>query len=402
MTSKIELPPYETVALVLQGGGALGSYQAGVYEGLHEAGIQPNWFAGISIGAVNAAILAGNAPDQRVARLTEFWETICRSALLPDATFEERITALAGSGPARAAISAFAAGRALLGGQDGFFTPRVVPPFLWPFGGIAATSFYDTRPLKETLERLVDFDRINARETRLSVGAVDIETGNFAYFDNASMPIVPEHIMASGALPPGFPAVEIEGRYYWDGGLVSNTPLTEVLGHTPRRDTIAFQVDLWSSDGPRPNTILDVAEREKDIRYSSRTRMATDAATELQRLRRALKRALDCLPPEAAADPEIAGLRDLSCSKVYNVLHLIYRDKQYEAQHKDYEFSLPTMREHWEAGLADIRRTLKHPEWLERPRGLGVVTHDVHRPERDATQPTKRDAAQASEPGAAE
>ena len=393
MAQKIELPPYETVALVLQGGGALGSYQAGVYEGLHEAGIQPNWFAGISIGAINAAILAGNPPEQRVARLTNSGRPsaappCCRTRA------EERISALAGSGPARAAISAFAAGRALLGGQDGFFTPRVVPPFLWPFGGIAATSFYDTRPLKETLERLVDFDRINARETRLSVGAVDIETGNFAYFDNASTKIVPEHIMASGALPPGFPAVEIEGRSYWDGGLVSNTPLTEVLGHTPRRDTIAFQVDLWSSDGPRPNNILDVAEREKDIRFSSRTRMATDAATELQRLRRALKRALDCLPPEAAVDPEIASLRDLSCSKVYNVLHLIYRDKQYEAQHKDYEFSLPTMREHWEAGLADIRRTLKHPEWLERPRGLGVVTHDVHR--------AKRDAAQAGEPEAAE
>jgi NTE family protein len=391
MTVKLELPPYETVALVLQGGGALGSYQAGVYEGLHEAGIEPNWFAGISIGSVNAAIMAGNAPDERVPRLREFWETICRSALLPDATIEERITALAGSGPTRAAISALAAGRALLGGQDGFFTPRVPPPFLWPFGGIAATSYYDTTPLKQSLERLVDFDRINARETRLSVGAVDIETGNFAYFDNASIRIVPEHIMASGALPPGFPAVEIEGRHYWDGGLVSNTPLTEVLGHTPRRDTIAFQVDLWSSDGPRPQNILDVAEREKDIRYSSRTRAATDAATELQRLRRALKRALDCLPPETAADPEIGNLRDLSCAKVYNVIHLIYRDKHYEAQHKDYEFSLPTMREHWEAGLADIRRTLKHPEWLERPRGLGVVTHDVHRKERASAKPGEQE-----------
>ncbi|HEY3146125.1 MAG TPA: patatin-like phospholipase family protein, partial [Dongiaceae bacterium] len=307
MTHIVELPPYETVALVLQGGGALGSYQAGVYQGLHDAGVQPNWFAGISIGAINAAILAGNAPDQRVPRLTEFWETICRSAFLPDTSIEERITALAGDGPGRAAISALAAGRALLGGQDGFFTPRLPPPFLWPFGGIAATSYYDTQPLKETLLRLVDFDRINARETRLSVGAVDIETGNFAYFDNGVMKIEPEHIMASGALPPGFPAIEIKGRHYWDGGLVSNTPLTEVLGHTPRRDTIAFQVDLWSADGPRPNNILDVAEREKDIRYSSRTRMATDAATELQRLRRALKRVLDCLPAETAGDPEIAS-----------------------------------------------------------------------------------------------
>ncbi|HEX6118829.1 MAG TPA: patatin-like phospholipase family protein [Dongiaceae bacterium] len=382
MARTIELPPYETIALVLQGGGALGSYQAGVYQGLHEAGILPNWFAGISIGAINAAILAGNAPDERGARLTEFWETICRSALLPDPTIEEGIATLAGDGPGRAAISAIAAGRALLGGQDGFFTPRVPPPFLWPFGGIAATSYYDTQPLKQTLERLVDFDRINAREARLSVGAVDIETGNFAYFDNATMKIGPEHIMASGALPPGFPAIEIEGRFYWDGGLVSNTPLTEVLSHTPRRDTIAFQVDLWSAHGPRPNNIMDVAEREKDIRYSSRTRMATDSVIELQRLRRALKRALDRLPAATAADPEIAILRDLACAKAYNIVHLIYRDKHYEAHHKDYEFSLPTMREHWEAGLTDIRHTLRHPEWLERPRGLGVVTHDVHRGER--------------------
>jgi NTE family protein len=378
MAKPFTLPAYETVALVLQGGGALGSYQAGVYEGLHEAGIQPNWFAGISIGAINAAILAGNAPEERLPRLNEFWDTICRSALLPGLVGEEHVAAIAGDGPTRAAISAFSAGRTLFGGQEGFFTPRMPPPYLWPFSG---TSYYDTAPLKATLERLVDFDRINARETRLSVGAVEVTTGNFAYFDNASIKIAPEHIMASGALPPGFGAVEIAKRYYWDGGLISNTPLTEVLAHSPRRDTLAFQVDLWSAKGPLPKNLMDVAEREKDIRYSSRTRMATDAATDLQCLRRALKRALDALPPEIAADPELMALRDLSCSKVYNVIHLIYRDKQYEAQHKDFEFSPVTMREHWEAGLEDIRRTLRHPEWLERPRGLGVVTHDVHRGE---------------------
>ncbi len=378
MPTPFSLPAYETVALVLQGGGALGSCQAGVYEGLHEAGIQPNWFAGISIGAINAAILAGNAPEHRLARLNEFWDTICRSALLPGLVGEEHVAAIAGDGPTRAAISAFSAGRTLFGGQEGFFTPRVPPPYLWPFSG---TSYYDTAPLKATLERLVDFDRINARETRLSVGAVEITTGNFAYFDNASIKIVPEHIMASGALPPAFGAVEIGKRHYWDGGLVSNTPLTEVLSHSPRRDTLAFQVDLWSAKGPLPRNLMDVAEREKDIRYSSRTRMATDAATEVQCLRRALKRALDSLPPEIAADPEMTALRDLACSKIYNVIHLIYRDKLYEAQHKDFEFSPITMREHWLAGLDDIRRTLRHPEWLERPRGLGVVTHDVHRGE---------------------
>ena len=251
-----------------------------------------------------------------------------------------------------------------------------MPPFLWPFGGIAATSFYDTRPLKETLERLVDFDRINARETRLSVGAVDVETGNFAYFDNASIKIVPEHIMASGALPPGFPAVEIEGRSYWDGGLVSNTPLTEVLGqHPPRRDTIVFQVDLWSSDGRRPNY-------HPRRRRSARRTSAFPAAPAWRPTPRpsCSACAVRSSARSTACRPRPRSIRRLpacaifSARKVYNVLHLIYRDKQYEAQHKDYEFSLPTMREHWEAGLADIRRTLKHPEWLERPRGLGVVT----------------------------
>ncbi len=378
--SQITLPAYETVALVLQGGGALGSYQAGVYQGLHEAGITPNWFCGISIGALNAAILAGNAPEKRLERLTEFWDTICSSALFPDWAVDDRFAPQLGSGDLRSAASAFAAARALLEGQRGFYKLRFPPPFLIAGGGAAATSFYDTAPLRETLERLADFDRINSREVRVSVGAVDVETGNFAYFDNASMVLRPEHFMASGALPPGFPAVEIDGGYYWDGGLVSNTPLIEGLGHPPRRDTLAFQVDLWSARGPVPKTLLDVEERRKDIAYSSKTRQATDVSLEIQKLRRTVRSLLQKLPEGLDNDPDVAAAKEMSCSKVHNVIHLIYRDKAFEAYHKDYEFSRLTMREHWESGLDDIRRTLAYPEWLERPDNeSGVVTHDVHR-----------------------
>ena len=380
--ARIELPPYETVALVLQGGGALGSYQAGVYQGLHEAGIEPNWFAGISIGALNAAILGGNPPEKRLERLTDFWETICQSALLPAFTLGSEVASFLGDGDMRTLAGAWSSMRALLEGQRGFFVPRVPPPFLnWP-GGPEATSYYDTGPLKATLERLVDFDRINARIERVSVGAVDIETGNFEYFDNANRTLRPEHFMASGALPPGFPAVEIDGRHYWDGGLVSNTPLMEVLSRPPRRDTLTFQVDLWSAKGPLPKNLLDVDERRKDIGYSSRTRLVTDVAGYIQHLRHSLKKALDKIPPELQDDPEVAKLRELACSKVYNTVQLIYRDKQYETHSKDYEFSILNMREHWQQGLTDIRETLKHPEWLARPSGgRAVVTHDVHRVE---------------------
>ncbi|WP_374655973.1 DUF3734 domain-containing protein [Dongia sp.] len=380
--AKLALPAYETVALVLQGGGALGSYQAGVYQGLAEAGIEPNWFAGISIGALNAAILGGNPPATRVEKLTEFWETICQSALFPAFTLGAEVASLLGDGDMRTLAGAWSSMRAIVEGQRGFFVPRLVPPFLNTFGGPQSSSFYDTAPLKETLERLCDFDRINARIERVSVGAVDIETGNFEYFDNANRKLGPEHFMASGALPPGFPAVEIDGRHYWDGGLVSNTPLMEVLSRPPRRDTLAFQVDLWSAKGPLPQNLLDVDERRKDIVYSSRTRLVTDVAGYMQHLRHALRKALDRIPADQQDDPEIAKLRELACSKVYNTVQLIYRDKQYETHSKDYEFSLVTMREHWQAGLDDIRHTLLHPEWLARPTGsTAVVTHDVHRVE---------------------
>jgi NTE family protein len=287
---------------------------------------------------------------------------------------------LPGSDEFRAAANALSATRTLFEGQQGFFNPRFPPPWLQSPGTPAALSWYDTTLLHSTLERLVDFDLLNAADARVSVGAVCVETGNFEYFDSAKIRIAPEHIMASGALPPGFPPVRVGNKSYWDGGLVSNTPLMHVLGTVPRHDTLAFQVDLWSARGPMPKHLFDVMERTKDIQYSSRTRMVTDVMLHMQRMRRIIRQLTDRLTPEqvdARLAEQIAGL---GCDKVYNIIHLIYRAKAQEGQSKDYEFGLTTMREHWACGLEDIRRTLSRPEWLERPDPeIGVVTHDLHR-----------------------
>ncbi|WP_027526173.1 patatin-like phospholipase family protein [Bradyrhizobium sp. Ec3.3] len=372
--------PYDVVALVLQGGGALGAYQAGVYEGLHEAGIRPNWLAGISIGALNAAIIAGSPEDQRVERLREFWETICACPVGWPAG-EGLANALPFAFDMRSLHNALAAMRALFQGQPGFFKPRFPAPFWSPFSGDAATSFYDTAPLQRTLEKLVDFDRLNAGEVRVSVGAVNVRTGNLTYFDTTERKLGPKHFMASGALPPGFPAVEIEGEHYWDGGVVWNTPLSRVLSSEPR-DTLTFQVDLWSARGRVPHDMMEVSSRQKDIQYSSRTRAITDQALRMQKMRQALQRTIQELPERAKQDPEIRAIADMARHRSYNIVHLIYQSKIYEGQSKDYEFGLNAMRAHWQSGLDDIRRTLADPRRLDPPAPeLGIITHDVHRPD---------------------
>jgi len=237
-------PPFEQIALVLQGGGALGAYQGGVYEALAEADLHPDWVAGISIGAINTAIIVGNPPESRADRLREFWQGA--TAPLWQGIEAACGPLLAAGDGLRSAMNQLSAGLAVSSGASGFFSPRLSVPWLAPAGTPEATSYYDTTPLRRTLERLVDFDRINAGEMRLSVGAVNVRSGNFVYFDTQTHTIAPEHIMASGALPPGFPAVEIEGEHYWDGGLVSNTPLQWVMDAEPRCDTLAFQVDLYA------------------------------------------------------------------------------------------------------------------------------------------------------------
>ena len=296
--------PFECVALVLQGGGALGAYQAGVYAALAEAEIDPDWVAGISIGAINAAIIAGNPPETRVDRLREFWTQVTTGATRP----WRGDLGLPTTDRMRNLLNQISANAALMHGAKGFFASRPASPWLAAPGTIEATSFYDTRDLKRTLERLVDFDRLNAGTTRFSVGAVNVRTGNLVYFDTTTHTIRPEHVMASGALPPGFPAVEIEGEHYWDGGLVSNTPLQWVAESQPRRDTLAFQVDLWSARGELPRDMLELVTREKEIRYSSRTRANTDQFKHVQKLRRAAAELLDQLPegPEKQSGGEAA------------------------------------------------------------------------------------------------
>lgn len=377
------LPPYETIALVLQGGGALGAYQAGVYQGLHEAGIEPTCLAGISIGALNTAIIAGNPPEKRIARLTEFWETICQpnSGVMLPPFIEQTLFNL--NDTVRQSMSAWHAASAIMDGQKGFFSPRFPPaPQMTP-GNPKTASYYDTAALKSTLERLCDFDRINSGKHQVSVGAVNVRTGNFAYFDNAKITLRPEHFMASGALPPAFAAVEIDGEYYWDGGLVSNTPLDHVLESRPMRDTLTFQVDLWSARGAVPTNMSEVSDRIKEIQYSSRTRLITEQVRWRQHLRHILQRMLDDIPPEARVDNSYFDLaQEMACSKRYNVIHLIYRNQPYEQHYKDFQFGLATMRDHWNSGLQDIRETLKDPERLAMPDNVsGFVTHDVHREE---------------------
>ncbi len=375
--------PFECVALLLQGGGALGAYQGGVYEALAEADIHPNWIAGISIGAINAAIIAGNPPNSRVDRLREFWMQVTSSA--PWDWSRNPFVDLARGDNARNLLNQTSASLAAAFGAAGFFSARPVMPWLQPGGSLAATSFYDTKHLKQTLERLVDFDRLNAGMTRFSAGAVNVRTGNFVYFDTTAHKIAPEHVMASGALPPGFPAVEIDGEHYWDGGLVSNTPLQWVIESNPRRqDTLAFQVDLWSSQGALPRNLAEVVTRHKEIQFSSRTRASTGQFKNVHRVQRALDALLRRLPVDLEENDDLKILKSVASDKVYNIIHLIYRAKNHEGHSKDYEFSRLSMQDHWRAGYHDAVRTLRHPEVLARPTSLdGVFTFDLERDGRE-------------------
>src|SRR3954464_7917454 len=346
--------------LVLQGGGALGSYQAGAFQALCASGFEPEWVAGISIGAINAAIIAGNSAEKRVDRLKEFWEMVSSPVSWNPVTPGDRARSLFNETSA-ALIATF--------GVPGFFAPRVPPAPFWPPGSRQSQSYYDTAPLKKTLERLVDFDRINDLNTRLSVGAVSVTSGNFRYFDNFEFrklgkKIGPEHIMASGALPPGFPSVEIEGEHYWDGGIASNTPLDHVLGEETNRDLLIFQVDLFSARGDLPTSLLEAAEREKDIRFSSRTRMSTDKNKQVHNARKALRELLEKLPDYLKNDPSVELLRKASKENTVTVVHLIYRSKNYESSSKDYDFSHLGVVEHWNAGVRDVHLSMRHKEWL--------------------------------------
>jgi NTE family protein len=382
-----ERPPFGRIALLLQGGGALGSYQAGVYQALSEANLHPDCVAGISIGAINAALIAGNPPERRVDVLRTFWETVTEPppGVLP--LFAPFLSAMADGGDSfHRAVNRTYAFSNLLGGAPGFFAPRGTPfyPFyLMSNRHLETESFYDISPLRKTLLSLVDFDRINAKSVRLCVGAVNVRSGNMRYFDSDQSDITVDHVIASGSLPPGFPATVIDGEYYWDGGLLSNTPLDWVLGTRPRMDTLAFQVDLWNARGELPQDLIGLDLRQKEIRYSSRTRSNTDQFKKMQRLRRAAQRLINMVPDREILerDPELALLRSEADETVYNIVHLIYRAKRYEGSAKDFLFSRGMMEEHWTAGYEDTARTLSRPDVLQRPASEdGVATFDEIEP----------------------
>jgi NTE family protein len=370
---RVERSRFEQTALLLQGGGALGSYQAGVYEALAEANLHPDWVAGISIGAINAALIAGNPPERRVEKLREFWEAVSTPPLgvphLPSIDIKDDAI--------HRAINQTRALGIMMFGAPHFFKPRLLSPMFWPSPHADQLSFYDVAPLKATLERLVDFDRLNAGAMRFSVGAVNVKTANFVYFDSTTHRIGSAHIIASGSLPPGFPATEIDGEYYWDGGLVSNTPLQWVLDSRPRLDTLTFQIDLWSARGELPLNLGDAEVRLKEIQFSSPTRAATDQYKRAQKLRIAVANLLKEIPDELRDHPEVKMLAAEADEKVCNIVHLIYNAKSYEGIAKDYEFSRRTMEEHWAAGYEDVVRALSHPEVTQLPDKMeGVRTFD--------------------------
>jgi NTE family protein len=319
--------------------------------------------AGISIGAINSAIIAGSPEGRRVDNLRTFWETVSTGPSTIPCEGDPLI---------RKWYNEYSAGLSAISGVNGFYVPRTFMPWQFVADPAAAISFYDASPLIATLDNLVDFDRINAREVRLSLGAVNVMTGNFAYFDNCEShphngPLTARHVAASGALPPGFPPVEIDGNYYWDGGLVSNTPLQWVLDkRKPADDICIFQVDLFSARGHLPVDMADVMAREKEIRFSSRTRLNTDEARKTERHEKALKRLLEKLPPEFRDDRDVRMLRERESRGAVTVVHLIYERRPYETHYMDNEFSRLTMEDHWTAGYKDVEDTLRCKSWTGR------------------------------------
>lgn len=369
-TQTRQIGGYDLIALVLQGGGALGAYQGGVFEALCEADIAPRWFSGVSIGAINGAIMAGNHPGNRLDRLHDFWETLSK----------RKVWAFTPEGDQfrqwRNTVSSM---MTMQYGLPGFFKPHQVNPWFAASGASNATSFYDTSDLRDTLNRLVDWDLLNDTDHRLSVGAVNVETGNFRYFDSALERLGPEHIMASGALPPAFAPVKIENDYYWDGGIVSNTPLQYLLECESIKDTLVFQIDLFNARGQLPRDMNAVLDRHKDIMYSSRTRHNTDTFRRTHHMRLALRDALMRVPVDLRTPSDKAFLADMEDVAQVNIIHMVYQKKIYEGQSQDHEFSGTSMREHWQAGLDDTRRTLAHKDWLAMPTEAdGVSVHNVH------------------------
>lgn len=363
-------PHQHRIALVLQGGGSLGAYQAGVYQALHEHGLTPDWVVGTSIGAINAAIIAGNKRGNCLARLQEFWDRVSHG----DAFDMSKI-----SDPARQFNIRMSTLDTVVRGVPGFFSPRGLHPF--PLGmpvDPEEASFYDTAPLVKTLRELVDFDYLNKADgMRLTVEAVKVSCGRRAMFDNSRQAIGPEHILASGALPPGFPGVRINGELYWDGGLFSNTPLETVLDDEPRIDTLCFMVDLWSASGDEPTTIDEVATRQKDVMYASRSKNHIEHYLELHHLR-SLVRKLHAELPESCQKRTAYALDAVGGDSTIHIVRLAYAGRDWHMASKDINFSRGSIQWRWEQGYNDAMRAIHHRGWTSFvPAETGIVLHEL-------------------------
>lgn len=374
MAVKRSTVPPRGMVLVLQGGGALGAYQAGVYEGLSTSEYAPEWIAGVSIGAINAAIIAGNPPERRCQRLRAFWERVSSGMVLPAPP----------DVPWRTGFNWFSAQLSTAQGIKGFYHPRSPLDFMAFPGKSSALGLYDSAPLRETLLELVDFDLINRQPLRLSVGAVDVRTGNSVYFDNRTHQIGPEHIMASGALPPAFAPVEIDGAAYWDGGIVSNTPLHYVLDNRQDKDRMVLQVDLFSARGDMPTDLLGAMARHKNIMYSSRTRYGSSMLTQLQSLKHSIDNLVKHLPPNMRKHPAVLQLLEHGSPQQIDLIQLVYRPAVRALPSADYEFSRASVMERWRAGAADIGFCIDNPEWLHKTPSdaeAGVNVYDLRNPD---------------------
>ena len=362
-------PHGQQTVLVLQGGGALGAYQAGVYEAMHEAGIEPDWVIGTSIGAINAALIAGNAHEARLPRLRAFWDRVSH-----DRTLETwaGLTGLSAILPRWATLT---------GGVGGFFRPH--PPAFWGWE-VPLTpehaGYYSTAPLAETLEGLIDGALLATGAPRLTVGAANVRTGEMRYFDSRDMPLGIPHVMASGALPPAFPAVRIDGELWWDGGILSNTPVECVFDDNPRRDSLVFAVHIWNPAGPEPETIAQVLHRQKDLQYASRAASHIKRQQQMHRLRHVINELTARLPEDARDDPAVQDLAGFGCRTVMHVVRLLAPGLDQDDHAKDIDFSRAGIQARWAAGLADTRQALAARPWEKPGDPLeGFVLHELRR-----------------------
>ncbi len=354
------------VVLVLQGGGALGAYQVGIYEAMHEAGIEPDWVIGTSIGAINAALIAGNRPENRLDRLRAFWDSVEQH------TGAEAFEFLPGFGAALSNLATMARG------IPTFFSPNGAS---W-FGphtslGVEGAAYYTTSPLRETLSKLVDLDQLNSKRPRLTVGAVNVRNGEMRYFDSRDETIGLDHVMASGALPPAFPAVRIDGDPYWDGGIYSNTPIEAVLDDKPRKDSLIFAVHMWNPEGPEPETLWQVMGRHKDIQYASRAKSHIARQKQIHHLRHIIREIAKHVPEKTRNSAEVRELASWGCGTTMHVVRLVAPRLDGEDQTKDIDFTAAGIRARWQAGYAAARHMIQRAPWQAPIDPIeGVVIHD--------------------------